>query len=56
MTDLDQFHDLIRQMDDHVATLTQKKKEGTNRASLTIRTSIGSSSGKLEGEKKNQIL
>jgi chromosome segregation ATPase len=27
LTDLEQFHDLIRQMDEHVATLTQKKKE-----------------------------
>ena len=48
MTDLDQFHDLIRQMDDHVATLTQKKKdraqelEDTNRKLARVTESVKS--------------
>ena len=38
LTDLDQFHDLIRQLDDHVATLTQKKKERAQELEETNRT------------------
>mmetsp|Transcript_26886 Transcript_26886/g.50332 ORF Transcript_26886/g.50332 Transcript_26886/m.50332 type:complete len:445 (-) Transcript_26886:1580-2914(-) len=57
-TDLEQFHDLIQQMDQHVATLNQKKKDGTKELEETNRklNELTDRVQKLKETVKNQEL